>query len=247
MPDFEFVTDNILRLEVDAFSLGPFSIPVCVWLIYERDHWLLVDSGTTGRTEQVLKAIRKITGDRGPQTILLTHGHLDHAGGLSGLRIAWNPPVYCHSEEASFLTGEMDYGQQKAGHLGFLLVKPFFPRTKVGSAISGTFERGQTVEGMAVIHLPGHTPGHVGFYHPKDGALICGDAVMNLGGQLSLPFAIATPDLELAQHSVLRLSELDFNHLLPSHGEPILDFGREAVLNFLGEQQGDFEDGEWDF
>jgi glyoxylase-like metal-dependent hydrolase (beta-lactamase superfamily II) len=245
LPDFEFVTDHILRLELEAFSFGPYSLPVCIWLVRVSDHWVLVDSGSAGASQQVLNAIRKVTGDRGPQTILLTHGHLDHAGGLSGLRVAWNPPFFCHVEEAPFLAGEIDYGQQKAGHLGFLFVKPFFPRTKVGSVISGTFERGQTVEGMAVIHLPGHTPGHVGFYHPKDNALICGDTVMNLGRQLSLPFAVVTPDLELAQHSVLRLSELDFAHLLPSHGEPILNVGREAILDFVGDRQVAYKDEEW--
>lgn len=245
MPDFEFVTDNILRLKVQAFSLGPFAIPVCVWLVREGDHWVLIDSGTAGTSQYILNAIRRITGDQGPRTVLLTHGHPDHSGGLSALRIAWNSPVYCHVEEAPFLSGEMDYGQQKARHLGFLLVKPFFPRSNIGSALSGTFERGQSVEGMAVIHLPGHTPGHVGFLHPKDGAVICGDVVMNLGSELSLPFTIATPDLELAQHSVHRLSQLDFLHLLPSHGEPILGGGREAVLDFLGDRKEEFSYEDW--
>jgi glyoxylase-like metal-dependent hydrolase (beta-lactamase superfamily II) len=94
-------------------------------------------------------------------------------------------------------------------------------------------EGGQASDGLAVIHLPGHTPGQVGFLHPQDGALICGDAAMNLRDRLSPPFALASPDPGIALASMVRLSELDYDHLLPSHGPPILERGRDAILDYL--------------
>jgi len=99
--------------------------------------------------------------------------------------------------------------------------------------VARDLERGQSAVGMAVIHLPGHTPGHVGFLHPADHAMICGDAIMNLRGHLGPPPAISTPDPKLANASIERLAQLDFLHLLPSHGPAILDRGRQALLDFL--------------
>jgi glyoxylase-like metal-dependent hydrolase (beta-lactamase superfamily II) len=99
--------------------------------------------------------------------------------------------------------------------------------------------------GMAVIHLPGHTPGHVGFLHPTDHAMICGDAVMNLGGRLAPPFAMSTPDPAAARASMQRLAELDYLHLLPTHGPPILEHGRQAVLDFLSQKEPEPEIREW--
>jgi glyoxylase-like metal-dependent hydrolase (beta-lactamase superfamily II) len=90
---------------------------------------------------------------------------------------------------------------------------------------------------MAIIHLPGHSPGQIGFLHPEDRAMICGDAVMNLGNRLAPPFGFFTPDPEAAQSSLRRLGELDFEHLLPSHGQPVIGRGRSAVLRWLGRTQ----------
>jgi glyoxylase-like metal-dependent hydrolase (beta-lactamase superfamily II) len=98
---------------------------------------------------------------------------------------------------------------------------------------------------MAVIHLPGHSPGQLGFLHPSDQAMICGDAVMNLKDRLSPPFAAFSQDPKLAEASMRRLSELDFIHLLPSHGDPILNRGREAMLSFLGYPTQDNPPGSW--
>ena len=56
---------------------------------------------------------------------------------------------------------------------------------------------------------------------------------MNLGGRLSPPFGIATPDPRMAEASMVRLGELDYDHLLPSHGPPILGRGRQVLLDHL--------------
>jgi glyoxylase-like metal-dependent hydrolase (beta-lactamase superfamily II) len=63
--------------------------------------------------------------------------------------------------------------------------------------------------------------------------MICGDAVMNRNGRLSPPFSFATQNPEIAEASMQRLGELDYQHLLPSHGPPILGRGREVMLEFL--------------
>jgi glyoxylase-like metal-dependent hydrolase (beta-lactamase superfamily II) len=92
---------------------------------------------------------------------------------------------------------------------------------------------------MAVIHLPGHTPGHIGFFHPEDRALICGDAVNNNNGVLTPPSAVATYDPALARESMTRMVDLDFAHLLPSHGPVISRRGQEALRNLIQDESMD--------
>ena len=66
--------------------------------------------------------------------------------------------------------------------------------------------------------------------------MICGDAVMNRGGRITPPMRVLTADPKLARASIQRLGELDFKHLLPSHGQSIVGTGREALQAFLGQE-----------
>jgi len=233
VPDFVQVSEHILRLELPFRIFGPLTVPVAVWLVRSSDGWTQIDSGPPEASDQMVSAVVRATQGHGPDRILLTHAHYDHAGGLTALRMAWNPPLMCHREEVPFVAGEMDYRRLPAGSLA-ARVGRYFIRTGTWQVpVARDLERGQPAAGMAVIHLPGHAPGQVGFLHPRDRAMICGDAVMSLRGRLSPPFAMATPDPVRAVASMRRLGELDFDHLLPSHGVPILGQGRQAMLDFL--------------
>jgi glyoxylase-like metal-dependent hydrolase (beta-lactamase superfamily II) len=230
---FEQVTDHIYRMEVPFEVVGPVVVPVAMWLVTHRENWTLVDTGPPESANDLVRAVRETTGGRGVRRVLLTHAHYDHAGGLAALQLAWNPAVICHRDEAPFVTGQADYRQQSARGAGFWIGRFFLRVSRWQMPVSLEVEGGQAADGMAVIHLPGHTPGQIGFLHPEDGAVICGDAVMNLNGRLSPPFAIATPEPRIAEASIVRLGELDYDHLLPSHGPPIFGQGRQAVLDYL--------------
>jgi hydroxyacylglutathione hydrolase len=74
-----------------------------------------------------------------------------------------------------------------------------------------------------VIHTPGHSPGSICLYNPRDKILITGDVVF-LGG-------VGRTDLggdpQLLARSIRRLMELEVEYLLPGHGEILV--GKEAV------------------
>lgn len=233
MPAFEQVTDHIYRLELPFQVLGPVVVPVSAWLVWHADGWTLVDSGPPEAASELVVALRQALRGSGLPRVVLTHAHYDHAGGLAGLRLAWNPAVICHRDETPFVTGDLNYLGQRAHSLAFWFGRYFLRNRPWQIPVAREVEGGQAVDGMAVIHLPGHTPGHIGLLHPQDGAILCGDAVMNLRGRLAPPFAIATPDPGMAEDSIARLGELDYDHLLPSHGPPILGRGREAILDYL--------------
>jgi glyoxylase-like metal-dependent hydrolase (beta-lactamase superfamily II) len=236
---FEKISEHILRLELSFHVVGPIHIPVAVHLVRTGEDWLLIDAGAPDTSDQLVSAIAQSTEGRGPKRVLLTHAHYDHGGGLAAVRVAWNAAIICHREEVPFVTGKFRYYHQKAHSVPFWFGRFLLGRTSWRLPVARDLERGQAADGMVVIHLPGHSSGHIGFLHPEDQAMICGDAVMNLNGKLSPPYAIATQNPEVAEASMRRLSELDYKHLLPAHGLPILDRGREAMLAFLEEQSRD--------
>ncbi len=233
MLEFKPITEHILRLELRFRVLGPIGVPVAVWLLRTEDGWTLIDTGPPETADQLLSAVVRATGGDGPLRVLLTHAHYGHAGGLRAVRAAWSPPVMCHKDEAPFVIGEGDYRRLPGQHLAFRFGRRLMKTAAYGVPVARDLERGQPADGMAVIHLPGHTPGQVGFLHPEDQAMICGDAVFNLGGRLGPPLPMATPDLERARAAMRRLGDLDYRHLLPSHGPPILNNGKAVMQQFL--------------
>jgi glyoxylase-like metal-dependent hydrolase (beta-lactamase superfamily II) len=232
--EFERVSEHIFRIEFPLISAGPFRYSVAAWLIYGEGGWTLIDSGPESSADLLVNAIARTTRGQGPTRVLLTHAHYDHSGGLNAVYIQWQPQIICHSAEAEFVTGERDYRDLPTRNPIFWIGREFFPTPHIGLAVNRQLQRGESVAGMVVIHLPGHSPGHIGFLHSIDQAMICGDALMTRGGRITPPMRIATADTKLAQASMQRLGELDFKHLLPSHGKPILDTGHEAMLHALG-------------
>jgi|Deesub1362A_J573_1020465.scaffolds.fasta_scaffold02173_7 glyoxylase-like metal-dependent hydrolase (beta-lactamase superfamily II) len=229
----ERVTDHITRVErpVRLFGFLPFS--VAVWLVRAAEALILVDAGPQERSSELVATLHELTHGKGVRAVLLTHGHPDHAGGLTELRLAWNPPVACHTLEAPFVLGQRSYGRIPSRNVAFWIGEFLMSATPWAVSTPQPLEHGQRIFGMEVLHLPGHTPGQVAFLHHQDRAVICGDVVMNLMGRLSGPPILATPDLAQARRSIARLAELDFEHLLPSHGPPILANGRRALLAYL--------------
>jgi glyoxylase-like metal-dependent hydrolase (beta-lactamase superfamily II) len=69
--------------------------------------WILVDTGFPGGTREILAATeaRFGSGSR-PEAIVLTHGHIDHAGNAGALADEWDAPIYAHRLETPFLTGK---------------------------------------------------------------------------------------------------------------------------------------------
>lgn len=234
--DFERVSDHIFRMELPVFSIGPIGYSVAVWLVQGEQGWTLIDSGPPDSGELLVSAIARTTRGQGPTRVLLTHAHFDHSGGMDTVFVHWQPQIFCHAAEAGFVTGERDYRDLSTRNLFFWVAREFFPSPNIGLAVTHELQRGESVAGMVVIHLPGHTPGHIGLLHSLDQAMICGDTLMNRSGRLTPPMRLATADLKLARASIQRLGELDFKHLLPSHGQPILGNGHKTLLAYLGRE-----------
>jgi len=134
--------------------------------------------------------------------VLLTHGHSDHVGGLKHILKGKDIPVYAHPIELPYLSGEQPYpGRKKAETppVDPSLIQPL-PIDSQGNLLP--------IGELMPYHTPGHSPGHVAYYHVNDGVLISGDLFTSKGGKLQKPMASFTADMEEAVASASIVAEL---------------------------------------
>ena len=81
---------------------------------------------------------------------------------------------------------------------------------------------------LKIIHTPGHSPGSISLYLPEKKLLFTGDLVFKGGiGRTDLPGGNGS----LLKESIKRLSELEFEWLLPGHGD-IISGEKDIKANF---------------
>jgi hydroxyacylglutathione hydrolase len=154
--------------------------------------------------------------------ILLTHAHIDHAGGTGQLARETGLPIIGPHEGDRFW---IDGLTQQARLFGFPPAEPFEPTRWLhdGDAV----QVGQ--ETLAVRHCPGHTPGHVVFHSASAQRCFVGD-VLFAG-------SIGRTDFPGGDHATLiasitqRLWPMgDETVFIPGHG-PESSFGAERRSN----------------
>jgi glyoxylase-like metal-dependent hydrolase (beta-lactamase superfamily II) len=86
--------------------------------------------------------------------------------------------------------------------------------------------------GIKVLHTPGHTPGSICLFLPKERLVIAGDVLTNTFG-LSLPSIIYTIDIVQEIQSIQKVVSLDFDIICFGHGSPLMGNARPAVVDFV--------------
>jgi glyoxylase-like metal-dependent hydrolase (beta-lactamase superfamily II) len=169
---------------------------------------VLIDPGPAASIDHVIDAL----GDRVPTTVLLTHIHLDHAGG-TGTLVERYPDlqVYVHEVGLPHLvdptrllaSAERIYGDE---------LSKFGDTVPVPEANIHPIAEGDVVEGFKALHTPGHSAHHMSFLHLETEYAIVGDLV----GQTIHGFdlrVVSTPppevDIEAWLASLDKLAEHD--------------------------------------
>lgn len=164
------------------------------------------------------------------EKILLTHAHIDHAGGTAELARELGLPIEGPHREDDFWIQALP---QQAQMFGFPVPEVFTP--------DRWLEDGDTVTvgevELNVIHTPGHTPGHVVFYQPESSLALVGDVLFQ--------GSIGRTDFPKGDHATLirsireKLFPLgDDVRFIPGHG-PMSDFGTEKATNpFVSDRWG---------
>jgi len=162
------------------------------------------------------------------ERLLLTHGHLDHVGAALELSERLGLPIEGPHASDAFWLRQLP---QQAILFGFPPARAFEPHRWLSD--------GETVrigeQALEVIHCPGHTPGHVVFFHRAGRLAFVGD-VLFLGsvGRTDFP---GGDGLALQTSIRNRLFPLgDDVVFVPGHG-PMSSFGEERRHNpYVGDR-----------
>jgi len=158
----------------------------------------------------------------GIDAVLLTHGHLDHVGAARDLADRLGVPIIGPQQEDAFWFEALD---QQAQMFGFPPLTPFQPDRWLTDG--ETIQIGQ--QSLEVIHTPGHTPGHVVFYHRPQQIAFVGDVLFRGSiGRSDFPRGDQATLLRSIHERLLPLG--DEVRFVAGHG-PESTFGRERRSN----------------
>jgi glyoxylase-like metal-dependent hydrolase (beta-lactamase superfamily II) len=188
------------------------------YLLKASQGWILFDA-----PEGACEWVRSLSID--PKLLLLTHGHIDHVQDVAKIKRQFGCPIGCHP-----LTAPMISDREFFRSFGFELeIEPAKPDFLIEETPSQDFLGTQ----FEVLEVPGHCPGSLCFFLPKDRLLIGGDVLFAGSiGRGDLPGG----DIDLLVQEIRRkLFPLgDEVTVLPGHGPPTTIGTERRVNPFVG-------------
>jgi hydroxyacylglutathione hydrolase len=200
-----------------------------------RSHVTLIDTGMPGNAARIVEFLESLGKSQVDSfSIILTHPDIDHAGSAAELKQKLeNAKVAIHEADAPRLAGEKPLKEVR-GFARFMLkaMSPFMKFEPVTADI--LLKDGEQVDGLTVVHTPGHTQGSICLYSERLQAMFVGDALATgRDGTLSLPAAFLSFDIEEAKNSARKIASYEFQLLLPGHGPPILGDASKKVKELV--------------
>ena len=204
------------------------------YLIHSQDETIIVDTGMPGNEARILDYTKGLGIEPSSiSTIILTHPDIDHSGSVAKLKELTNAKVAIHEADAPRLSGEKQLKEVK-GVVGLVIkvMGVFIRFSPVKPDV--LLKDSDKIDGVTIIHTPGHTDGSVSVYIPGE-ALLVGDALRTTeNGSLRLP--PMTLDLEKAKESIRKISALSYACLLPGHGPPLKPDASTKVKQFVDDR-----------
>ncbi len=206
------------NLKVAVVPVTPFEQNCSIVACAETNRAAIVDPG--GDVARIRAAIDQLGVT--PEKILLTHGHIDHAGGAAELAEALSIPIEGpHEADAFLLSGLAAQGRK----FGIADARDLTP--------SRWFNEGDAVSvgklRFDVLHVPGHTPGHIVFVNAAERFALVGDTLFaGSVGRTDFPYGSHDQLIAGIKDKLLPLG--DDVTILPGHG-PGSTIGAERTGN----------------
>ncbi len=207
-------------LKIKSFEFSP--IQENTYLLYnEFNDCIIIDPGCYFDAEK--EALVAFVSDNFLKPVLLlnTHCHLDHVFGNKFLAEKYNLTLHIHEQEKMLLdyapTSGLTYGMPFDNYAGEIIYLQPGNSIKMGE------------DALQILFTPGHSPGSLSFFSPKDGFVISGDTLFKN--------SVGRSDLPGGNHDILIKSikeillPLPANTIVYSGHGPVTNIGAEAGNN----------------
>ena len=152
---------------IDVRHLGRERV-IGAWLV----DGCLIDPGPESSLENVFAAL----GDERPRRVLLTHIHLDHAGGAGALVRRWpDLEVWVHERGARHVHDPSKLVASASRLYGDEMQRLWGEIVPVPEENLRVLSGGETIDGWRVAYTPGHASHHVSYLHEDSGTAFTGD------------------------------------------------------------------------
>jgi hydroxyacylglutathione hydrolase len=208
-------------MDVRCFTVG----------LFQANAFLVTDEATgaaaivdTGEGDELARRLSELDPAPDIKMILLTHGHIDHAGGLYDLQKVWDVPTYmCGAERPIFDTMPM-----QGSMFGMAALNK--PCGRIDHEVEDGAEVMLGETKLRFLATPGHTPGQGCWYDDSD--VLVGDTLF-AGSIGRTDFPLSNP--AAMKDSLRRLMALPGELRVHSGHGPVTTLGKELASNpFLG-------------
>lgn len=205
-------------MKIIVIPVTPYEQNCSLIICEETKIAAIVDPG--GDQAKILKVVTEQ--DVKVDKIILTHGHLDHVGGTEGIASSLNVPVIGPEKGDLFW---LDQLEAQSLHFGFPKTSSFTP--------TAWLEEDEIVNvgniKLKVLHIPGHTPGHIALLDEKSKQVIVGDILFSGGiGRFDFPRGNQQQLLSGIKQKLLTLDGATI--VYPGHG-PTTTIAKERATN----------------
>lgn len=205
-------------MQLQVIPVTPFQQNCSVIWCEQTRRAAIVDPG--GDLDEVLAVVSGESLEL--EKILLTHAHIDHAAATAELVRRCGVPIEGPHRGDRFWIEQLPL---QASMFGFGAVERFEP--------DRWLDQGDEVQvgnvRLAVRHCPGHTPGHIVFFHEPGRFAIVGDVLFQGSiGRTDLPGGDYDTLIRSIRENLFPLG--DDVRFLPGHG-PMSTFGEERRHN----------------
>lgn len=186
---------------------------------------VLVDAGARMDRGRIMKELK----GRELSAHVLTHAHADHQGASKAVCERFGVPFWVHEADVAAAEDPEVMRDTMPSHP---IARTFWKLFHgPGHPVDRVLKEGDEVAGFEVLHVPGHSAGHIALWREADRVLIAGDVIatidqIGLFPRVGEPKKFFTPDPAQNRESIRRIAALRPSVVAVGHGPPLRDPGK---------------------